>query len=268
MSGLGRVRQWVFIVLPFLLLFSSGSAIAAPLGGEAEVYVAAENFEWREFDDAGNRLLRESGPRYGVGFTYYHEFLNQATVKPRVELFGGTVDYDGATQAGVPVKTRTDYFGVKIEGDAGYTFRPSQGVSIEPFGGLGLRGWSRNIKNGTASNGTTAYGYREDWSTFYLRLGVRGSAAMSAGGKLFAETGVKFPLYNENYVSQLGITLNPGNEPSLFAEAGIEIHFFKISGYYDSMRFSKSDVVYSGASGYFQPKSHADMVGVRIGYSF
>lgn len=271
MSGLGRVRQWAFVVLPLLFLFGSGSAEAAPLlGGEATVYGAVEQFYWREFDPVtGNRLLRESGPRYGVGFIYHREFSNHITVTPRVEIFGGTVDYDGATiptptKPSVPVKSKTDYFGGKLEGDIGYNFGPSQGVSVEPFGGLGFRGWSRDIRDSTATDGSSVKGYREDWFTFYLRFGVRGNIALSTDAKIFAEAGIKFPVYNENYASIIGVTFNPGNEPSPFAEAGVKIHSLKVSGYYDSMRFSKSDVV----SGYLQPESHADMYGVRIGYSF
>jgi hypothetical protein len=274
MKRLIKVQQYAFVI--FALFCCPGILTAAPsFAGEANVYVAVEQFVWKEFNNDGSQLLKESGPRYGVGFTYNFEFRDHHLIlKPRVEIIGGVVDYDGATQAGVPVKTDTTYFGGKLEVDLGWRFGSLQKTAIEPFGGIGLRGWYRDIKDATASNGTPAYGYTEEWYTIYLRAGLRGDIALGEAIRLFAEAGGKLPVNNENtaHFSDAGlgpdVTLKPGNEPSLFAEAGIKYKFFKTSIYYDSMRFSKSDVAYSGGVGFYQPKSQADMYGIRLGASF
>lgn len=126
------------------------------------------------------------------------------------------------------------------------------------------------IKDSTASNGTRAYGYTEEWYSAYGRAGLRGSVALGEKTYLFAEAGGKFPFYNSNTAhfdeADLGpdVTLRPGNEPSWLAEAGIKYKLVKASFYYDSMRFSKS----SSSGGYYQPKSQADMYGIRIGVAF
>lgn len=227
----------------------------------------------------GGQLLKESGPRYGVGVAFAREFPNHLTLKPRLELNGGSVDYNGQTQAGVPVVSTTNYFGLKFEFDLAARTRPSQGSVLEPFAGIGLRSWSRDIDNSIAANGSLAIGYTENWSTFYGRIGVRGEQAFGQKNKLFLLAGVKLPVSTTNYIDDANvfyepITLKPGNKPSLFTEAGVKLNIFKISAFYDTMRFKKSPMVvtYDALSGrfvgYLQPKSESDMVGLRVGASF
>ncbi|HUJ18959.1 MAG TPA: hypothetical protein VL197_13325 [Nitrospirota bacterium] len=270
-----RLFYWM---LPCLLFLGISLAPVPSLAGdEPEVYGGIEYFTWREFDEAG-QILKESGPRYEIGFTNTHEFPNHMTLKPRVEFFGGDVDYNGQAcdifGNCVPASTDTYYFGLKGEMDLGGRLRVSESFILEPFGGLGIRGWSRKIKDSAL-----AVGYTENWTTFYGRMGLRAEQNLSGRSKLFIEGGVKLPIRTSNYiddsnVSYSSINLHPRNEPSFFAEVGAKLTVFSISAYYDSMRFKQSDVVYnydpfSGLIiGYFQPKSESDMIGVRFGYLF
>lgn len=272
MHGLLKYMQYALIAA--LLMCCPRFAHAAPsFAGEANPYATVQWFDWKEFGSNNGRLVRESGLRYGLGFTYNFEFFEHHLIlKPRIEIVGGRVDYDGATQAGVPVKTDTDYYSGKVELDLGWRIGSLTRASIEPFGGIAFNGWSRDIKDATASNGTQAIGYEEAWYTAYARLGVRGNVALGEKTQLFVEAGGKFPFYTQNtaYLSDAGgsdITLKPKNEASWFAEAGIKMYYFKASFFYDSMRFGASDVVYSGSVGYYQPKSQADIFGIRIGAS-
>jgi hypothetical protein len=275
-----KVMQSSLVVIVSMLVFGI-SDVHAFSHGDLDVYAVTESFTWREFDDFGGQLLKESGPRYGVGVAYSHEFPNHLTLRPRLEFNGGSVDYDGYTN-GVPpaaVSTTTDYFGVKFEFDLSGRFRPSEGFVLEPFAGFGVRSWARRINDSIAADGSLALGYTEGWTTFNGRLGLRGEQAFGKGKNLFLLVGVKLPVYTSNYindsnVSYEALTLKPGNEPSFFAEAGVKLNVFKISAYYDSMRFKKSPVVvtydpFLGAFiGFLQPKSESDMIGLRIGASF
>jgi hypothetical protein len=278
MKFVNKVRQSSLLVVVCVLVFGI-SDVHAFTRGDLDVYALAESFTWREFDDAGGQLLKESGPRYGVGVAYAHEFPNHLTLRPRIELNGGDVDYDGRTQSGVPVSTTTTYLGIKFEMDLGGRISPWQSFILEPFAGIGIRSWSRDIKDSTTANGSLAIGYTENWATIYGRLGVRGEQSFGQKNSMFLLAGVKLPVSTTNYindanVSSESITLKPGNKPSLFAEAGVKLQIFKISAFYDSMRFKKSPmvVVYDaslgGYVGFFQPKSESDMVGLRIGASF
>ena len=170
MKFVNKVKKSSLLVVVCVLVFGISDVHAFTLG-DLDVYALAESFTWREFDDAGGQLLKESGPRFGVGVAFTREFANHLTLKPRIELNSGSVDYDGQTQSGVPVTTTTNYFGIKLEMDLAGRIRPSQGFVLEPFAGIGIRAWSRDIKDGTAADGSLAIGYTENWTTFYGRLG-------------------------------------------------------------------------------------------------
>jgi len=265
----------------FCLLIQS-VPFAALASNEAELYVGAESFTWREFGETG-QILKESGPRYELGFTNLHEFQSQLTLKPRIEFFGGNVDYKGQAcdlyGNCEPAKTTTHYGGEKFEIDLGKRVRASKSFILEPFGGLGLRSWYRSIDDSILASGTFATGYTENWQTLYGRLGVRAEQYFSKRDKISVEAGLKLPMSTSNYIddrniSYSSITLHPKNRPSVFAEVGVKVNWFHISAYYDTMRFKQSDVVYQydpfvgSYIGYLQPKSESDMLGIRIGVDF
>ncbi len=230
-----------------------------------EPYVTVNDYSWTETDFDGSRLLKETGTLYGVGLVYTHIFESRLTLKPAVEIFGGDVDYDGATQAGVPVKSTSKYWGFKLRTDVGQQVPLGQSFVIEPFAGLALWVWSRTVEDSVTVQGTPAFGYTEDWTSLFARLGLRGTAALSSSASWFVEGGAKLPLYNENYAHiGSGITLNPGREVAFFAETGFKIHAFSLSVSYDGQRYSVSDV----SDGFVQPESKADQYGVKAGWTF
>ena len=241
----------------------STPALAANKGDVWDVYLKVESFTWKEFNDNGTQLLKESGPIYGIGFSGKSDTAKALTFKSKGEIFGGSIDYDGQTQAGDPVKTDTNYFGMKVEGDLGWKFMAAEKSSLEPFAGLGWRWWRRDIQSTD-----TAIGVEELWSSIYARLGIRGDLAFSDKMKAFAEGGVKLPIYNQNKVDIYAVTLEPGNEASIFAEAGLRWAMLKVSVFYEGMRFSKSDPVSGSGVIVWQPESRADIYGVNVGVAF
>jgi hypothetical protein len=272
-AGIIRGRSWALLFTAVFVVFEISHVSVAAAEGFA-LYGAVESFTWKEFDDSGARAVKESGPLFGIGLTYSHEFEDKLTFTPRGEIFFGSVDYDGQTQTGVPVTSTVGYFGFTLDGDLGMKFKVTQSFSLEPFGGLGLRWWLRDINDGTTATGAVANGYTEGWTTFYGRLGVRGGIDVSKRTMIFFEAGVKLPFYNENtaYLSDAGlgpdVTLHPGKQASFFAEAGTQISRVRASLFYDSLRFSKSAGVASGSFIYWQPKSTMDIYGVKVGLVF
>jgi hypothetical protein len=272
-AGMIHYHSLRMLLLVVIFLFGPSHASLAA-AGEFTLYGAVESFAWKEFDDSGARVVKESGPLFGIGLAYSHEFEDRITVTPKGEIFFGSVDYDGQTQTGVPVMSTVGYFGFTFDGDLSMKFNVTQRFSLEPFGGLGLRWWIRDIEDGTTSTGAVASGYTEGWTTLYGRLGVRGGIDVSQQTVMFFEAGVKLPFFNENtaYLSDAGlgpdVTMHPGRQASFFAEAGTKISRVKASLFYDSMRFSKSAGVVSGAYVYWQPKSTADVYGIKVGVVF
>jgi hypothetical protein len=255
------------------LLYSIIAFSPAAFAGEMSVYLKVDDYRWSEYNN-GVRLLQESGILVGPGFSYWKEFSNHVTLKPLAELFVGNVDYDGATQNGSPVTTKVGYAGVKMQCDAGRKFGVGEKSFLEPFGGLGLRAWSRDLQDSTTSSGTAATGYKEVWISAYTRVGVRGGLPISEETRFFAEGGVKLPFYNKNSVyfndgnNNPDFTLYPGLQSSLFGEAGVTFHHFKASVSYDGLRFSRSHNVNTSIGSAYQPRSSGDLLGLKLGASF
>ncbi|HUL00395.1 MAG TPA: hypothetical protein VLX29_06005 [Nitrospirota bacterium] len=210
MKTFRKTMQYSFII--FFLICCPRVVMAVPSwAGEADIYLIAEQFLWREFDN-GTRLVKESGPRFGIGFAYNFEFLDhRLMLKPRIEIVGGEVDYDGHAcniNTGVcqSATANTSYFSGKLETDLGWKFDPAKSASYEPFVGIGFQGWLRDIYNGTASDGSSVAGYTENWYTLYIRAGLRANLALGEKSKLFAEVGGKLPVYTSNtaYLSDAG----------------------------------------------------------------
>lgn len=262
-------KFFVLMVIPvfLMLLFLPAVTMAA---FEYDLYFIAESFTWKEFLD-GSRLLKESGPLYGLAFTAKGggDISKPLTFRFKGEGFLGTVDYDGQTQAGTPVTTDTDYIGFKTELDGGWKFFVGEnGSSFEPFIGLGGRWWKRDIQS-TSS----AIGVEENWSSYYGRLGIRGENVNSKNLNLFLELAAILPFKNENEVdlSTFGlgqVTVEPGNETSFCAEVGIKFRKLRVSVFYESLRFSESDPEHEGPFLIIQPESKADIYGANMGVAF
>jgi hypothetical protein len=265
-----RLRRAAII----LALTSAGTMVCGTAwAGDVNIYTAVSSFSWKEFNDNGSRLLKESGTLYGIGGSYWWKPRGPVSLQAGAELFGGNVDYDGMTQSGIQSSTTVDYFGAKLKIEAGHVFGSADNVQIEPFGGLGFAAWLRTINDGTSANGAKAYGYRENWKTLHVRLGLRARLGVSSQMRLFAESGVKLPVYNENSVdlNSFGIgdvILHPGRQASLFGELGLQFRHLKTSLFYDGMRFSRSDDEQAGGYIVYQPRSTADLIGLRLGVVF
>jgi hypothetical protein len=275
MTGIARpyARK---LMITFITFCSVAWFTPEMFAGEPMVYITPQSFTWREFVD-GQRVVKESGYQFGVGFTY--PFIHNALAfTPRVELFGGTVDYDGQACDDFnncqPATADVDYFGLKLEAELGASFRSARGHFIEPFGGLGMRAWSRDLVNATAADGSSVAGYTEHWLSFYGRVGVRGGIGIGAKKQVFLEAGAKLPFYNQNtaYVSDIGLgadlTLHPGEKVSFFSEAGIRISRFQASLFYDSFRFPQSPTKSNGVIVAYQPESEMDLYGFKAGWIF
>lgn len=228
--------------------------------------------------------MRETGPLFGVGFSYQAVFSNHLIFTPTIELFGGKVDYDGqacnpTTDTCIAATTDVRYFGIKLEGDLGMRFGEPANFSVEPFVGFGLRSWLRDIADGTAADGSPTAGYSEDWFVLTGRLGARAAMGVGEKSQVFVQGGVKLPIYNSTtaYVSDLGYsndtTVEPGKKISFFAETGVRADRFKASLFYESLRFKKSNFDHStflnGSTFIFwQPESSMDLFGVKLGMVF
>jgi len=271
------MKRTVLALMAMLFLAQTASMAEAADSGpirELSVYPFIQYFTWEEFSGTtGSRLLKESGPQYGVGgdiMLHLAEGTAGAmTFRGKVELFGSVVDYDGQLQDGTPHKTDVTYFGTNEQATLGWAI-PYRDLTVEPFGGLGYRWWLRDLQG--------SGGYTEYWTSLSALLGVRGNYKVGSDTSLFAMGGGKYPFYNrnevENYPGVGRIELEPGNDWSAMAEAGIRHEHMKVSFYYESYLFPQSPEVarynYANArTEYFiQPRSESEIFGLKFGWSF
>lgn len=255
-----RIQRWLLLAT----MLAPGFCATA-----AQVYVNYEQFEWTEEDTDGGTLLTEDGPLYGIGIAGVLAAGSRTEVAGRFEAFFGEVDYDGQTQAGEPLRTTTEYYGLAGEGDVRTPFSITEAFRLEPLMGLGARGWLRRLDNSDRDS----IGYDEEWLAFYGRAGVHAAYEMDDRSHIFAEAAVRLPIYNVvrydiDFDGGEQAVVHPGRESSFTAEAGAKIGDARLSIFYEQFVFSRSET--EAVSSYFvvQPESRGSVLGLRIGLDF
>lgn len=270
--------------LLFLLLCRAPALADDPgLVREWDLHLKVEIFDWKEYNDAGVRNLKESGELYSLGGSALLGLYDQSLVlKLDGELFGSVVGYRGQTQADAdnptqserPVTTDVSYLGSDLRGDLGWNF-PLNHFSCQPFVGGGYRWWLRELQDSSAVSTDNvpfqASGYTEYWQTVYGRLGARAEYQSEGRLAFFAGGGGKYPLYTANMVDFSGIgtrTFHPVGAWSGFAETGVSYRQLRLTLSYEGFRFSSSSLVQVGTQYFFQPKSTSDIYGLSLGWLF
>jgi hypothetical protein len=263
------------------LLLLAASPAAAERSGLVDgwyVYPSLQYFTWSEFAANGSRLVKESDPLYGAGGAVtLNLYEQQLLLKVKGELFGGDVGYQGVTQSNVdptlsrlPLKTSSIYFGGQMETDIGWRF-PFTSGSFEPFAGVGMRIWQRDIQDSITLDRqgipVLVGGYNETWYTITTKLGARASFLLADGFRLFVEGGAKYPFLVQNEADLFGtgtVTVKPDAQWSGFAEVGCQYNRFRPSLFYEGYHAGQSPV----NKGLLQPRTVSDIFGVNLGFAF
>ncbi|MES1981923.1 MAG: hypothetical protein V4443_05535 [Pseudomonadota bacterium] len=250
-------------------MYSTTVAAAWDIGGGAEMY------SWVEITSAAGetRKPKELGFRKAFSFNWEQDDVRDVMLGYRGKVYLGTVNYDtyiqmnGSPNDGDPVSTTTQYLGMTHEGQM--TYRSSFGsYRLDYVGAAGWDWWKRTI----------GYSQVEDYSILFVRGGIafdqpaRGSGWHGGGG-------LKYPFFTreDSHLDAQGFNSNPiltpGKDISFYAEISYRISKqLDVVGYYDSWRFSKSNVVISSnSSGSFhiwQPESSMDAIGLKAMFSF
>ena len=165
------------ILAGILLTQWPGAASADPnaLHNELVGGLSLARFDFKEFDAQGTRLLREDGFLPGLAGRWDGTF-RQWSFGLAGELSGGEVDYDGQTQAGMPLQTKTDELIYETKARIGWVVPLKSGFSSEFFGVLGYRGWERDIES-TSTSGGVFETYRWVYGSVGFDGGYRSSPA-------------------------------------------------------------------------------------------
>jgi hypothetical protein len=239
------------------------------------VYGFIENFTWEE-EIEGQRLLKEEGPRFGVGGQLSVPASGAFWLSGRGELYAGEVDYDGALQDGygnlTPYSSKTSYVGIR--GNILAT-TPIQGsdpsIVLWPQLGLGMESWVRSLDTEFGDE-VGPYGYQEMWSSIRAVLGARLTLTQASGLQLFGTFQLRLPLWNKEVVdlSENGgpddIELEPDEQISFYADAGLNTGRLTLAIFGETLEYDQSPVDDSGT--FLQPDSSAEIIGGKVGVVF
>lgn len=243
--------------------------------------VGIEQFRWQEYDDQGNRLLTEHGPRFVIaaGLDNHSRDDSGVVLSARLGGYLATVDYDGQDTGRRFIGTDTEYRGWDFRVEGGWRFADLVGgaAALDLFGGLGMEQWTRDIRGGVNALGLPVQGLVEDYTVRYFRVGL-GLAHNHVPPQGYLSLGFRRPLSVDEDVMLAGsaLQLHPGKRISSFASYKLSLMqdaFGRPFGmylrlYYENYRFGRSDAVIIDNLQVWQPRSHLDRYGVSIGYSF
>lgn len=98
----------------FAAAVSLGLQVSAAAAAGIQWTAAAQHYQLTEFTADGRSLLEESGLLPVLGARWTQPLQDGASVTSGVELKHGSVSYDGQSQTGVPVQTRTGIDGASM----------------------------------------------------------------------------------------------------------------------------------------------------------
>ena len=254
----GRWRRSVFALVLLLV---------APIArAELTLYAGVEYFDWRE---STSPSVQETGPLALGGLIWMQNQERGLLLGYRGEIYAGSVNYNGATFAGAPLQSTTDYLGILNEGQVRFRIPAWPTEHVDVMLSVGADLWRRELSSDQ----------KEDWAVFYARFGVELGPSPGKAGWI-GSAGVKYPfyVYENAHLTDIGFdqnpTLNPGGSWSGYASFGYRFGgHWSVVGFYDSYRFQQSPSVQVSVDGVpvgsvFQPKSSLDVVGVTVLYTF
>jgi len=252
----------------FLIAVLLGTPVLWPSTACAELALSAgvEYLSWKE---STTPEVKETGPLYALGIAYSQDRDAGALFAYRGKVWGGSVNYDGATLfGGTPVESTTDYLGASNELQARWRKPGTSAGNIDGVLGVGLDVWRRSLSS--VQN--------EDYAIGYLRLGVESGTVDSSTWT--ASMGLKYPFwtYENAHLDEIGFdsnpTLHPDGRISAFGSVGYRFTpTLQLVAYYEGFRFGKSDSVQAnevatgfGSTTLAQPATNMAIYGIKIEY--
>jgi len=225
-------------------------------------------FNWTEFGPTGAQNLSESGSLFVFGLDPRFAFgpKKRFFVEADTSVYLGKVDYDGAQLNGVPVKSKTGYFGFDLAPTAGYVFSLGSRFQLTPMAGFGFEYWNRDVGDGDVR------GYDEKYTVYRIQTGVRGTYLLNRNVRFYSTLQLKVPLAISESVrvgargvgQPVDISVSPGISPAILVEGGSTIYGFNVALYFETWTLTKSNQ----DKGMLQPDSTRKLFGLRVGHSF
>lgn len=245
---------------PALSAVPAAAAVERPI--ESTWYFRQEAFFWNERSD-GHDFVNEYGPLSTLGYLH-----RNGCERFRLELFGGTVAYDGGAQyedgSYEPYhdSNGTNYLGVRGEYDL--LIEPASWRRVRAFVGVGTRFWIRDLHDSVTPSGNEVDGYQEDWWSFYPYIGLETKDPEEPGWHFFGSARFGLTPLTYQYASGFDTALYPKCGVTGKLELGVRVMHFSAELYLEAFTWGESAVVRDS----FQPDSRMLTVGGQLGYTF
>ena len=267
-------RSVQFVVFILIVAFAP---VAFAVKVEYQLGTGLMDFNYTEYDDNNKFLDGETGLIPGVVHKLklksqknYTEFVGQA--------YANTIEYDGQTQSGTPLKTKSDAF--IVDTHFKYGLRLSHARNHGPYAGIGFRYWLRNVRPGRDINGNAVAGLLEEYHWSYGLLGYRGdfhiTEKMTLGFDIRhtymfnGKMDVNFLGYKNYDNTQVELGNKAGLRFALPIQTKIRSHRLIFSPYYEILDIGKSNSVRVTVDGVptntviHEPRSETRNMGIEV----
>jgi hypothetical protein len=241
-------------------------------------------FEYTEYDDNNVFLDGETGFIPGIVLKRKQNHRRLYT-EIAGQLNGNTIEYDGQTQSGTPLKTDSDAIIMDTHFKLGVHFSAARNHG--PYLGIGYRYWFRNIRSGYDINGNPVAGLLEQYHWNYGLLGYAANFNVSENVNLgfdLRHTQMINGKMDINFLDYCGYDdaqVDLGNESGTRFAMPIQIkltrHSLIVAPYYEIIDIGKSNMVAltrngslvdCNLDGFFdgalEPRSETRNVGINV----
>lgn len=234
-------------------------------------------FNYAEYTDNNVLLDGETGLIPGIVLKrkqkYQHSYIELVG-----QLHANTIKYDGQTQAGTPLQTKSDAIILDTFFRSGLYVDAARNHS--PYIGLGFRYWLRNIRPGYDIDGNSVAGLLEEYYWNYLLVGYEANFAVTDTVEMGFDIRSTLMLNAKMDVDFLGYKnydntqVNLGNESGIRFAFPIKIkmrrHSLIMAPYYEIIDIGRSNNVRVTSGGVptetviYEPRSETRNIGINV----
>jgi len=269
-----RLTTGILLFATILLPFAVRAQEAPPLVPVHDFSLAAV-ISYFDYEEDSIDVSIE-GPMAGIAARYdFHSDMSRWMFGLQAELDYGSLDYDGATQSGIPLSEDSDDTLFETRALAGLDFEPGTDWLLTPFMGLGFRYWYNDVSG--------AGSYTREVSYLYLPLGMEVTRRLGAGWRLrlAAEGDVLLKGWVYSELSDVDSGLDDTTNTTDFGDGwGARVSLeartrhFSIEPYFRYWDIDESDTDALTYYGYptgilvFEPANTTTVFGIQAAYHF
>jgi hypothetical protein len=177
-----------FLLIIFLLYPHQTLATKTKFSTTVDLGFSIIDFSYKEFKKDGQLFNHEYGTLPGLKIGMMKHF-KPGFLSATLSYHLNDVNYQGETQAGKPLKTRTDQKIFDFSFQLGRQLKNTHHFIFQVYTGLGYHQWQRDILSTS-----TVSGLFETYQWWYGLLGIKGILPVSEQSKLSMNLSVIYPI--------------------------------------------------------------------------